>query len=209
MSRYEGRVIFIPEVIPGESVLAAITRIYPGYAEARLVRVLRPSPDRVPPPCPHFGTCGGCSLQYIEPKQQFEYKIDAFVDSLKRIAKIPVQSLPEVRRFSSSSRGYRNRMRFIAGEDGVWGLRAMQSNRVVELSTCVIAHERIREAVENPSLPAGVMPGNEFTVFADNSGMWFGNEQVSTTVLGHSFSFPADKFFQSNKDVLEEGLPYI
>lgn len=57
----DGGRLFIPGALPGERVLADMQ----DPRAARLVRVLRPSPDRVDPPCPLFGLCGGCALQHF------------------------------------------------------------------------------------------------------------------------------------------------
>jgi len=56
----DGQVVFVPFALPGETVRVTIT----GSGRAVLEDILAPSPDRVTPPCPHFGACGGCALQH-------------------------------------------------------------------------------------------------------------------------------------------------
>ena len=51
VGRHEGKVVFVPGGIPGEEVLVEIVEEKPRYAQARLLEVLNPSPDRVAPPC--------------------------------------------------------------------------------------------------------------------------------------------------------------
>ena len=58
LGRHEGRAIFVPYALPGETARVEITEDRERYAFARLVEVLEPSPDRVAPPCPHFGIDG-------------------------------------------------------------------------------------------------------------------------------------------------------
>ncbi|MGD8245231.1 MAG: TRAM domain-containing protein, partial [Anaerolineae bacterium] len=67
LGRHEGKVIFVPYAIPGETVRARIVEDKDHYAFASLVEVVEPSPDRVDPPCPYFGQgkCGGCQWQHI------------------------------------------------------------------------------------------------------------------------------------------------
>jgi 23S rRNA (uracil1939-C5)-methyltransferase len=80
-----GRPIFVPYAIPGETVRVSLTNDKRNYAHARLVAVERPSPDRVTPPCVHFGRCGGCHLQHIAYERQLTLKRAVVVDQLQRI----------------------------------------------------------------------------------------------------------------------------
>ncbi|NLG26373.1 MAG: TRAM domain-containing protein, partial [Chloroflexi bacterium] len=65
VGRHDGRVIFVPLAIPGETVRVELTEQRERYAHARLLEVLTPAPARVTPPCPWFGRCGGCHWQHI------------------------------------------------------------------------------------------------------------------------------------------------
>src|SRR5258707_8263963 len=65
VARLEDLVIFVPFVALNETVEAEITEIKKHFARAKLLRVIEPSPDRVTPPCPYFGDCGGCQYQHI------------------------------------------------------------------------------------------------------------------------------------------------
>ena len=60
-----GRTIFVPLTMPGEKVRAQIMSQKNKYAQAALVQVLKPSPERVEPRCQHFGVCGGCHFQHM------------------------------------------------------------------------------------------------------------------------------------------------
>ena len=62
----DGKVCFFPGVIPGERVQVRIRRQRASYAEADLVKILEASPDRVKPPCPVYGRCGGCQYQHVK-----------------------------------------------------------------------------------------------------------------------------------------------
>jgi len=66
LGRHEGKVLFVPYAIPGETVRAEIADDRGHYAFARLVEVLQPSAERTEPPCPYFGAgkCGGCQWQH-------------------------------------------------------------------------------------------------------------------------------------------------
>src|SRR2546425_13286195 len=70
VGRVSGFVVFVKGALPGESARVRVGRVKAGYAEGDCVRVLRPSPDRIPPPCRHYGECGGCDLQHLSPPAQ-------------------------------------------------------------------------------------------------------------------------------------------
>ncbi len=74
LARIDGRTVFIDGGLPGERVQFFYARQRARYDEGRVVRVLEPAPARVTPPCPHFGICGGCSLQHLAPEQQLQHK---------------------------------------------------------------------------------------------------------------------------------------
>ena len=67
VARVDGKAIFIEGALPGERVEYSSYRRKPTYEQAQVVRVIKPSSQRVTPACPHFGVCGGCSMQHLEP----------------------------------------------------------------------------------------------------------------------------------------------
>ncbi|GAA0600079.1 hypothetical protein [Caenispirillum bisanense] len=84
LATLEGRPLYVPLALAGERV-----RVRPGEARgdgrsAVLEAVLEPSPARVAPPCPHFGTCGGCQLQHMAPDALAAWKRDLVVQALGR-----------------------------------------------------------------------------------------------------------------------------
>ena len=65
VARTDGKAVFVPYVIDGESVSASITREHKKFLEAELEAILTASPHRVEPRCPYFGRCGGCVYQHM------------------------------------------------------------------------------------------------------------------------------------------------
>jgi tRNA/tmRNA/rRNA uracil-C5-methylase (TrmA/RlmC/RlmD family) len=63
----DGRVVFVRHALPGERVMARVTATTTSFLRADAVEILRTSPDRVTPPCPHAGpgNCGGCDFQHV------------------------------------------------------------------------------------------------------------------------------------------------
>src|SRR5688572_25366771 len=74
VGRLDEFVVFVPFVALGEEVEVELTEVKKNFARARLVRVIKPSPDRVDAPCPYFGACGGCQYQHIAYERQLELK---------------------------------------------------------------------------------------------------------------------------------------
>ena len=85
--REDGKVVFIPQVIPGEKVVAAVTKEHKSYIEAEVKELLEASPYRVTPPCPHFFVCGGCDWQHIIYSEQIALKQGLLESQIR--AKIP------------------------------------------------------------------------------------------------------------------------
>ncbi len=85
----DGRVLFVPFAIPGETAEVEPTSDKKGYAHAKLQRIVAASPDRVEPFCPHFTDCPGCHWQHIAYPRQLALKTEMVEDQLGRIAGIP------------------------------------------------------------------------------------------------------------------------
>jgi 23S rRNA (uracil1939-C5)-methyltransferase len=104
-----GKAVFVPFVLGGEKIEAVITEEKPGFARANAGTIVEPSPHRIPPPCPHFGRCGGCQYQHISYEHQLEIKKEILRENLRRIAKLDLQC--EIQAHPSPPWNYRNRSR--------------------------------------------------------------------------------------------------
>jgi 23S rRNA (uracil1939-C5)-methyltransferase len=74
VAREQGKAVFVPYTIEGETVSAEIVREKKQFAEADLIDVKQSSPNRVAPECPYFGRCGGCAYQHIDYEHQLAIK---------------------------------------------------------------------------------------------------------------------------------------
>ncbi len=70
--KHTGLVVFVPFTAPGDLVTCRVTKRKKNFAQAELLSIDRPSPLRTSPPCPYFGTCGGCQLQHLNYAAQLE-----------------------------------------------------------------------------------------------------------------------------------------
>ena len=78
--RGDGKTVFVAGALPGEQVIARLSKGSRKFDEAETVEVVQASPDRVTPRCPHFGTCGGCVLQHLAEDQQIVIKQQVLLD---------------------------------------------------------------------------------------------------------------------------------
>jgi 23S rRNA (uracil1939-C5)-methyltransferase len=85
IARIEGMVVFVEGCIPGDFVKAKIFKRKKQFAEARAIEILRPSPKRTEPKCDYFGTCGGCRWQFLDYKDQLEYKTNHVKEAFSHI----------------------------------------------------------------------------------------------------------------------------
>ncbi len=85
VARIDGKTVFVAGALPGERVRIRRTRRQRRHDEAEVIEVITASADRVTPRCPHFGTCGGCSLQHLSHEGQLAAKARIVADELERI----------------------------------------------------------------------------------------------------------------------------
>ena len=106
-----GKVLFVPYAIPGDIVDVQVRTKRRGYMEGHIVRMVKPSPDRVEPFCSHFGVCGGCRWQMLPYPLQLKFKEQQVYDQLTRIGKLSLPPLLPIIG-SNKERGYRNKLEY-------------------------------------------------------------------------------------------------
>jgi tRNA/tmRNA/rRNA uracil-C5-methylase (TrmA/RlmC/RlmD family) len=191
VGRMDELVVFVPFVLVGEIVEAEITELKKNFARAKLLRVEKPSPERVKAPCVYFGKCGGCQYQHISYAEQLRIKHKQICDLFERVGKIalagghqdkiaPVIGCPQ-------PYGYRNRIMirsqwnkpeqklnigFVRGDCGL----------VEDIERCLISEPAINEQIqhvrENPPPKGGI--------------------KIVLRVQPENWDVPPDSFFQNN-----------
>ena len=166
-SASDGRATFVPLAAPGERVRVRIEREKGRAAWGELTAIERPSADRVPPPCPLFGSCGGCQWQHVT--------IDAQRAAKKAIAERALGiAIPPVRA-AGPEFGYRDRAKLTVGKAGALGFYARRSHEIVDLGDpprCPLFGPELARAL--PALRAlarGMAPGIELEVQAGAEGV--------------------------------------
>ena len=137
IGRHEGMVVFVPYALPGELVEVELVHRRRTFGRARLLKVVRPSADRIIPPCPYFGVCGGCEWQHTPIEVQRAYKTRAVKEQLTRIGRLPnVEVLPCLG--VDQPYNYRNHTQFVISANGKPSYNVAGSATVIEIDECPI-----------------------------------------------------------------------
>lgn len=142
----DGKVVFVEGGLPGERLTAEIIKQKPSYSLARVVTVMRANAGRVIPRCPHFGICGGCTLQHADPALQLAAKQRALEDALQRIGKVTPESL--LSPIAGANWGYRHRARMsvrdVPKKGGVLvGFHERKSSYVADMLECHVVPPKL------------------------------------------------------------------
>ncbi len=146
---YQGTTAFVPFCLVGERVEFKALKVKGNIAYGKLLRVLEKSPQRVEPPCPVFGKCGGCDLQHMSYLSQLEFKRKTVSAALEKIGNISFD-VDECVPCEKQLR-YRNKLALPIGEDGdgvCLGFYGGHSHRIVKTDDCLIQSEWVRTVIK-------------------------------------------------------------
>lgn len=204
MSRIEGRVVFVPFVLPGEKVNISIMEEKKNYFEAELISILERSTHRVEPPCRYYYKCGGCNMQHMDYETQLKMKIDFAENLLLRNGKI---LQPDIEIIRSKPLSYRNRVQ-IHNDGSAVGFKERAGNTVIPISHCPISVGGINNYLTSRK---GDKVKDRLTVFGNDQ--WYSSElsgeEIHIDVNGKEIFFDSSLFFQSNVSLLPELSDYL
>jgi tRNA/tmRNA/rRNA uracil-C5-methylase (TrmA/RlmC/RlmD family) len=179
-------VVFVPFVAPGETVEAQLVEVKKRFGRARLVKVLKPSPERVTPQCRYFGDCGGCQYQHLAYAAQLRIKHKQISDLFARLGGLPAGLVDPVIPCPRPYR-YRNRLMIRSQWDkfkqglNIGFIRA-DNRLVVDIEECQIAEPalnvQIAQVRQHPPPKGGL--------------------KVVLRVAAEGWEVPRDSFFQNN-----------
>jgi len=178
VGREQGKAVFVPYTIEGETVSAEIVREKKQFAEAELVEIKQRSPDRVEPQCPYFGRCGGCAYQHISYEHQLAIKWRQVRDALQRIGKlkdVPMRPIiPSPKQYA-----YRNRIT-VHAQEGVIGFFRRDSHQLIDIEHCPISTDEVNRAMTELRGQPYVRDGH-YTLRASDSARVFSqtNDEVA------------------------------
>ena len=166
-----GKAVFVPFVLPGEEVDAAVTEEKPGFARARAEQITKPSPQRIPPQCPYFLRCGGCHYQHTGYEHQLEIKASILKENLRRIAKLELNA--ELKIHPSPPWNYRNRTRLKVQTSPALalGYHELNSHKFLAVEQCPISSPLINRAIavltSDSQASSALQPVQEIEFFAN------------------------------------------
>lgn len=169
----EGKTVFLPFVLPAEEVSATIVQEKSSFSRATVDQVLKPSPYRVQPLCPYFGSCGGCHYQHSGYAAQLENKRAILKETLLRNGKLEWKG--DVITHSGESWNYRNRSRLKVrgGAEFALGYHRLGSHDLLPVKECPISSKLINRVLklvwelgEAGKVPAAI---TEMEFFADHA----------------------------------------
>ncbi len=183
IARVDGKAVFVEGALPGEIVAITTLKRKPSYEIARADVILKANPARVEPRCPHFGICGGCSMQHFDASAQVAAKQRTLEDTLWHLGRVrPAQLLPPIH---GPAWEYRHRarlsVRHVVKKGGVLiGFHERKSSYVADMTSCSVLPRRISDLL--PKLRALIgtltvrdrLPQIELAV---------GDEEVSAHIL--------------------------
>jgi len=158
------KVTFIVGALPGETVLARQTGKSRHFDQAQMVQVLAASPNRVTPPCAHFGICSGCVLQHLETKAQLAAKQRVLVENLERIGHVPIPTiLPAL---TGPTWGYRRKGRLSVRRvekkgKTVIGFREQDPRFVADIQQCLTMVPKLGNALAKLAAFIDTLEGRE------------------------------------------------
>lgn len=147
-----GGVCTVKNALPGQKVRAAVNKARNGRYEGRLLEVLEPSPLEKESPCPHFGSCGGCtylSFPYEESLKIKEGQVERLLAPV--LQKQETACLFEAVKASPAVFGYRNKMEFTFGDEVKDGPLSLGMHKrgsfydIVSVTDCQIVEEDYRK----------------------------------------------------------------
>lgn len=146
--------VFVHGALPGERVMVRLTDRKRSYDEGETVEVLEASAHRIEPRCPHFGQCGGCSLQHLDGARQIEAKQNTLLQNLERIGKVTPEAVWDP--LTGPSWQYRRKarlsVRYVHKKDRVLvGFRERYGRFVADMQECHVLDPRIAEQLSDLS----------------------------------------------------------
>ncbi|MBK7931897.1 MAG: class I SAM-dependent RNA methyltransferase [Acidobacteria bacterium] len=204
----EGLTVFVPLSVAGDIVRAEIKHIKKRIAFASIVDIIEQSGNRIVPPCPHFGVCGGCDFQQMNYETQLRAKLDIIRDCLKRIGKIEFEDLGIIP--SPNEFGYRSRARWHADrEQQKIGYYARDSHDTVDVDVCPILSPELeavlrslRQNIDWPQMWADTAEieaaaGDRGAVSLYSSDMAEPTAEITCSHAGIEYAFSARSFFRA------------
>lgn len=142
-----GLTLFVPLAAPGDRLRVRVERVKGRVGFAALVEIIAPGADRIEPPCPYFGRCGGCDFQQLSYEAQLRAKVDIVADCLRRIARLAPPAEIHITP-SPAAWAYRSRARWQHdATNRRLGYYELASHRVCDVAACPVVLPEVQDAL--------------------------------------------------------------
>ncbi|HEY8291878.1 MAG TPA: TRAM domain-containing protein, partial [Thermomicrobiales bacterium] len=210
VGRHGALVVFIQGAAPGELVTARIVERRKTFARAVVVAVIEPSPDRVAPPCPYFGACGGCQWQFLAYEAQVRWKVAILREQFRRGLHLTDDDLNAIIGPPMPMREpwhYRNVVTVEPTAEGKPAFHHLHSAALVAIDHCPISQPAINTAIARLSADGITEETTIRTSDGEAAVAFIARERqtVYQTLLGRRFRVSGGAFFQVN--TLPEARP--
>lgn len=211
----EGLTVFVILAVAGDRLNVRLAEVKGKIAFAEIETIIHPSPERIVPPCPYVGRCGGCDFQQMTYTAQLAAKIDIIRDNLQRIGKIEyereIQLVPSPHQF-----GYRLRAQWhIDRNRREIGYYERDSRNLVPIAHCPIllaeldnALQKVRADIdwaafwpEKGSIDVACGDGSAVSLFSPEIDL--GDDEITLFAAGEQYTFAAHVFFQGNRFLID------
>ncbi len=150
LGRHSGKAVFVPLTVPGDRVACRVVSAKRRFIEAELIEILVPSPLRRQPPCPYFGSCGGCQWQHIPYQEQARWKEQIYSDLLVRSKLADADRIGKIVA-APNEWSYRNRVQLkchSAAAGLALGFYRYGSHFVIDVDVCRLVSAQIQGVLE-------------------------------------------------------------
>ena len=224
ITRIDNKITFVPKTVSGDIVNLEIIKSHKNYNEAKLLKIVKPSPDRIEYKCPYYNKCGGCNIANLEYTNQLKYKKEKVINIFKKYNKIDIN--PTIIA-SDEILHYRNKITLQYNEK--LGLYEEKTHNIIEIEECLLMPQKVNDIIKllnkynyNTSLQKIVIriinnqvminiiakdiPKSLIEILKNldvsvyhNSKYISGNKVLIETLNNYKFSILPDSFFQINK----------
>ncbi len=142
LAKVENQYIFVKNALPKETVKIEITKLKKKFLNAKAIKIITPTVDRVSVPCPYYEVCGGCQVMHLAYFKQLEFKKEKVVELFQKFAGVRDLEIEQI--FSGKQFAYRNKVIF-HGKNQMLGLYQEKSNDLVEVENCLLVEEGLNQ----------------------------------------------------------------
>ena len=218
------KICFVDNALPNEKVEIEITKEKKKYLEAKIIKILEKSEDRIKPLCPYSNECGGCNLSHLSYEKENDFKYNKVKDLIKKFIKEDIELKGIV---YDKEYEYRNKI-VLHGNNNVSGQYKKYSNDIVNIDKCLLVNNRINEIIKllksNSIEEATIKTSNDLSntllnvkgniknidelkskvdVLIINNKLLSPNKSIISNIGNNKYYFSSNSFFQVNRFLTE------